>query len=257
MLHIHVHSTYTYTLRSLVAYWFASASRETLRVSREQGDPARVIQIGSGPHDQVLATIKKMPFPLNNREFVGRVLCATDTNGDLLVTYVPVDDKIDDGMSARSVRGVTRARPEEMLAFLWDTMRRSARREDDMVKSVEEHANGHNMLVYNKKRTPKIIADRDFLGRVVWKKEGEGFLLVTSPEESETRPIKGGVVRGKYPSAIRIKRKNDEATNIEYVIHPDYGGGVPSFSMNETFFFLNWFGKVVFVVVFSVVGENG
>jgi hypothetical protein len=25
----------------------------------------------------------------------------------------------------------------------------------------------------------------------------------------------------------------------------------------ETFFFLNWFGKVVFVVVFSVVGENG
>jgi len=192
-----------------------------------------VIQIGSGPHDQVLATIKKMPFPLNNREFVGRVLCATDTNGDLLVTYVPVDDKIDYGMSARSVRGVTRARPEEMLAFLWDTMRRSARREDDMVKSVEEHANGHNMLVYNKKRTPKIIADRDFLGRVVWKKEGEGFLLVTSPEESETRPIKGGVVRGKYPSAIRIKRKNDEATNIEYVIHPDYGGGVPSFSMNR------------------------
>jgi len=24
-----------------------------------------------------------------------------------------------------------------------------------------------------------------------------------------------------------------------------------------TFFFLDWFGKVVFVVVFSVVGENG
>jgi len=72
-----------------------------------------------------------------------------------------------------------RAVPEEVLAFLWNTMRRSARREDDLEKSVEGQVNGHNMLVYNKKRPPKIIADRDFLGRVVWKKSGEGFVLVT------------------------------------------------------------------------------
>jgi len=39
-----------------------------------------------------------------------------------------------------------RATPEEVLAFMWDTMRRSARREDDLVKSVEELVNGHNVL---------------------------------------------------------------------------------------------------------------
>ena len=116
-----------------------------------------------------------------------------------------------------------RASPEEVLAFLWDTMRRSAQREDDLEKIVEEQANGHNMLVYNKKRTPKIIADRDFLGRVVWK-EGDGFLLVTSPEESYARPIMVGVVRAKYPSTMRIKRKNDTETTLEYVINPDFGG---------------------------------
>jgi len=78
-------------------------------ISSEQGNPARVIQSGSGPHDQVLATIKKLSFPLNNREFVGRFVCAKDTNGDLLITAVPVDDVIDYGMNTRTVRGVSRA----------------------------------------------------------------------------------------------------------------------------------------------------
>jgi len=86
--------------------------------------------------------------------------------------------------------------------------------------------------VHNKRRSPKIIADRDFLSRVMWKKEGGGFLLVTSPEESEARPITDSAVRGKYPSAMRIKRKNDKETILEYVIHPDVGGDVRSFLTN-------------------------
>jgi len=126
-----------------------------------------------------------------------------------------------------------RASPEEVLAFMWDTMRRSTRREDDLEKSVEEQANGHNMLVYNKKRSPKILSDRDFLGRCVWKKEGEGFVYVTSPEESEARPIADGVVRGKFPSAMKIKRENDKETTIEFVVHLDAGGLVPSFIMSR------------------------
>ena len=146
-----------------------------------------------------------------------------------------------------------RARPEEVLAFLWDTMRRSAQREDDLEKSVEEQVNGHNMLLYNKKRTPKIISDRDFLGRIVWKKEGDGFLLVTSPVESEARPITDSVgrrgsrrrssvksvVRGEYLSAMRINRKIDKDTTLEYVIHPDAGGSIPSFVANR------WMSKSV------------
>jgi len=117
-----------------------------------------------------------------------------------------------------------RASPEEVLAFMWDTMRRSAQREDDLEKSVEERINGHNMLLYNKKRTPKIVADRDFLSKVLWKKEGEGFFLVTSPEESDARPITDSAVRAKYPSVMKIERKNDKETTLQYVIHPDFGG---------------------------------
>jgi len=141
-----------------------------------------------------------------------------------------------------------RASPEEVMASLWDATRRSTRKDDDLEKSVEERVNRHNILVYNKKRFPKIVADRDFLGRAVWRERGEGFVLVTSPEESDARPITDDVgkrrgsrrrssvesaVRGKFPSAMRIKRKNDKETTLEYVIHPDAGGLVPSFIMTR------------------------
>jgi len=126
-----------------------------------------------------------------------------------------------------------RTSPEEVLAFAWDTMRRSSRQEDDLEKSVEERINGHNQLGYTKRLTPKIIYDRDFLGRGVWKKGGEGFVYVTSPEESEARPITGSVVRGQYPSAMKIKRKNDTETTLEYVILPDAGGHLQGSLMNR------------------------
>ena len=94
--------------RSLSAYWSAFMCRKFVMISSEEGNPARLIQRRSCQHDQVVATIIKMPFPLNNREFVGRQVCAADTNGDLLITAVPVDDVIDYGMSTRAVRGVSR-----------------------------------------------------------------------------------------------------------------------------------------------------
>jgi len=116
-----------------------------------------------------------------------------------------------------------RARPEEVLAYMLDVMKRCGQYADDLEKHAEQ-VNGHNQLAYVKKRSPKIFADRDFLARCVWKKEGEGFVYVTSPEESDARPIMDGVVRGKFPSAMRIKRKNDKDTTLEYVICPDFGG---------------------------------
>ena len=117
-----------------------------------------------------------------------------------------------------------RASPTEILAFVSDTMKRSALQEDDLEKSVDERANGHDQLVYQMKRTPAIIADRDFLGFYLWKKEGDGFIFVTSPQESDARPITDGVVRGKFLSVMRFKRKNDQETTVDYVIHPDFGG---------------------------------
>jgi len=80
--------------------------------------------------------------------------------------------------------------------------------------------------------------------------KGGEFILSTFPQDSFLRlPVgrstllfKGrrgggeaskGVVRGKYPSAMRIKRKGEETT-LEYVIHPEFGGVLPAFVTNRT-----------------------
>jgi len=115
---------------------------------------------------------------------------------------------------------------------MWDKMKRCGKYADDIEKS-EKRVNKHNMLVYIKKRTPKIMTDRDFLNRCVWKKEDEEFVLVTNSEKSDARLITDSVVRGNYPSAMRIKRKKDKETTLEYVIHPDAGGHLKGWTMNR------------------------
>ena len=104
-------------------------------------------------------------------------------------------DKKDDhawGWTTTTVR----AGREEVLAWAYDAQSRATRREDDIEKSVTQ-VNGHNVLVCVEKGTPKIVSDLDFLGRMVWKKEGEGFVLVTEPTESDLWPTGGDVVHGK------------------------------------------------------------
>ena len=124
-----------------------------------------------------------------------------------------------------------RASPEEVLAFMWDTMRRSARKDDDLEKTIDENPNAHSQLVYQKKKAPRPLKDREFLGRMVWKKDNEGgFLFVTGPAETEKRPPDSRAVRGTYPSTMRIKKVNEETT-LELVAHPDFGGDVPGFVM--------------------------
>jgi len=70
----------------------------------------------------------------------------------------------------------------------------------------------------------------------LWKREGEGFVFVTSPEESDARPITDSVVREKYRSAMRIKRsQGDWETILEYVIHPDAEGSMPNWTHESIF----------------------
>ena len=95
--------------RDAAQFMFSYTSRERMRIDSEEGNPARLRQRANSAHDQVFATVKKMPFPLNNREFVARQLCTGDANGDLLVTIVPLDEVIDYGLKHRTVRGVSRA----------------------------------------------------------------------------------------------------------------------------------------------------
>jgi len=128
------------------------------------------------------------------------------------IVYLKNDSKAR-GWASTTVR----ASPAEVLAYQWDSQGRDKRRADDLEKSVEG-VSDHNQLVYNLKKTPKVIANRDFLSRVLWRREADGsFLYVSVPEKSVERLPKKGVVRGKFPSAMRIKRKGEMETTIEYV----------------------------------------
>ena len=82
-------------------------SRESTRINLAKGDPARVILARLSKHDMTFAAVKKMPFPLHNREFVGRQLCFTDQGGRLVVAFEPPREEIvvDYGRRMNAVRG--------------------------------------------------------------------------------------------------------------------------------------------------------
>jgi hypothetical protein len=64
-----------------------------------------------------------------------------------------------------------RARPVEVLAFLWDVKKRYARSTDNLERSIDEAPNGHNMLFYVKKKPIKPLDSRSFLARIIWRRE--------------------------------------------------------------------------------------
>jgi hypothetical protein len=130
--------------------------------------------------------------------------------------------------------------PEEVLAYVWNVKSRDKTRPDDLEKEIDEKPNDHNQLVFNKKQTPAVISNREFLGRMVWKKDGGGFVVVVGPEESTKRPAnkKGSAkvdfaIRGTYKSITSIEKVDNEWTRIVQVIQPDVGGSIPSSIANR------------------------
>ena len=72
----------------------------------------------------------------------------------------------------------------------------------------------------------------EFVDGASWlqkQRRGSGLGLA----ESDARPITGSVVRGKYPSAIRIKRQGDREMILEYVFQIDFGGALPAWLTNS------------------------
>jgi len=148
------------------------------------------------------------------------------------------------GMASTTIR----ANVEEVLWYVWDVHSRENAREDDLEREVLESPSAHNHLVYVKKRL-SVISYRDFLNRFLWKKtskSGREFVCVTSPEESELRPSgEGDVVRGKYPSIVRLTRLKENSTRIEYVINLNFGGTVPQWITNTfTVVSLSWICEI-------------
>jgi hypothetical protein len=87
---------------------FCSSTR--VRNAKESGNEvARIVVSEASRHDVVVATVKKLPFPLGNIEFVNRLIAFTD-GADTVVVAEPVEEiaMIDYGMKISAVRCSTR-----------------------------------------------------------------------------------------------------------------------------------------------------
>jgi hypothetical protein len=130
---------------------------------------------------------------------------------------------------------VVQANSTEILAWIWDMNSRASHKSNVVEVSIDENPNEHNFLGYVRAMSGvAYVADRDFLARTIWKRTGDGcYLFASEPDESERRgPVKG-VIRGAYPSALKLTKLSAHKTKLDYVIHPEAGGNVPSWVMNR------------------------
>jgi hypothetical protein len=89
-------------------YQFAACGREKMRIGWEEGDRARFIFKEHTKHDFEWVSVKMMPFPLTNREFLGRYVCFKDEPaGDLVLVFeaLPDSTEVDYGANLKVVRG--------------------------------------------------------------------------------------------------------------------------------------------------------
>ncbi|GMI35859.1 hypothetical protein TeGR_g6190, partial [Tetraparma gracilis] len=92
-----------------LASTFASCGREKMKQSRDMNDRARFVFMEHTKHDFEWASVKKMPFPLTKREFLGRYMCFKDSSGDLILAFdaLPGSLKVNYGANIKVVRAKT------------------------------------------------------------------------------------------------------------------------------------------------------
>jgi len=100
-----------------LAWWFDYASRSRAKISDEEGNSVRLVWTTNGLHDNVVATIKRPPFPLHRREFVARQFCTVD-DGVLSSFTSSVDETVDYGEKKFPSRsGAVRALTTSLVRF--------------------------------------------------------------------------------------------------------------------------------------------
>jgi hypothetical protein len=72
-----------------LAYFAAQTGRQNMRVSEERGDAALFVDKETALHDNTVVHMAKCnaSFLSRSREFVNRVICFTDANGDLVLVF--------------------------------------------------------------------------------------------------------------------------------------------------------------------------
>ena len=89
-----------------VAAWVMDVcSNERMRISTEERNPARPeLREKARVNEGTFATVKKMPFVLDNREFVFRVIWKSE-EGKVLIAQESTNDEVDYGVKLKKTRG--------------------------------------------------------------------------------------------------------------------------------------------------------
>ena len=92
-----------------VAAWVMDyCNNERMRVSKEERNPARLeLREKARVNENTMATVKKFPFFLDNREFVFRQFWKSE-EGKVLIAAESVDDEIDYGVKLKKTKALTR-----------------------------------------------------------------------------------------------------------------------------------------------------
>ena len=90
------------------AWLWDLCSNERMRISRESGNPARLVVPRNGFNEMLFATFKAMPLFINDREFVVRYVLSKDTEtGAILTACMPAEDEVDYGTKLSKVSGLS------------------------------------------------------------------------------------------------------------------------------------------------------
>jgi hypothetical protein len=93
------------TAEEAAAWYFEYCGRDRNTLGFQAGDLAR-LEVRKGVqkrNEKLIASVKKLPFPLNNREFVFRNLWKKNENESISVGSWPSDDEIDYGGEIKNV----------------------------------------------------------------------------------------------------------------------------------------------------------
>jgi hypothetical protein len=127
-----------------------------------------------------------------------------------------------------------RAKAVDVLAYVWNFGSRSDWAAEDLGKAVlEERKNNHNKVVCTCKSMPARLTNREYVGRMLWKRlDKDNFVFVTKPTDHKGRKKTSEFVRGSFPSCMKMERLSENETSIDWICHPSAGGSVPSWIGN-------------------------
>ena len=90
------------------AWVFEFCSNNRMRINREEGHPTRLeLREKRRVNESTMASVKRFPFLIDNREFVVRQIWKSEEGGKVWVAFESVDEKVDYGVPLRAARAFT------------------------------------------------------------------------------------------------------------------------------------------------------